>query len=428
MKTKITSVLLALCLLFGTLTLSSCSLFDGKDGIITNTELHDAIREQLDQRENLNLNVHYVTINSNSSSSLLSASRALLSTVSVYCTFTVRTLTGFGPYREWVETESKSAGAGVIYKMSDEDKAAGDAFVITNYHVVHNASASTENSISDKIELYLYGQEGSEAYAIPATFVGGSMIYDIAILRVRASDVLRRSNARPAILADSSELSVLETAIAIGNPEGDGISATVGHVNVDSEYVAMTAVDGVSKVEMRLIRTDAAVNSGNSGGGLFNDRGELIGIVNAKIASGDVDNIGYAIPSNVAKYVAENILYYCDGEDCENMYRCLLGVTVKSVGQGTVYDLETGKVHRTETVAVGSITKGSLADGVLLTDDVIHSIKIADKTYEVKRMYDVVDTMINARVGDVVTLNITRGGERKTLSITITESSLTLYK
>jgi serine protease Do len=172
------------------------------------------------------------------------------------------------------------------------------------------------------------------------------------------------------------------------------------------------------------MRTDAAVNHGNSGGGLFNDKGEVIGIVNAKNTSSATDNIGYAIPSNVAKAVAENILYYCDGKTETNVYRCMLGITVGINALTPVYDTETGKVYKNETVVVKELTSNSAVAGLLQEGDVINSITIDGVKRNVTRTYHVIDTMLYARVGSSVIINVTRGGEAKDVTIPITKSML----
>lgn len=417
-KTKLLSLFLALTLLLSLPVLTSCDLSGNKTA-----ELEETLKSYVDEKVNASSDVNNYDINitSDSTVSLLAASKGLLSTVSVYCNFVIKRSYGWGPNASTYEQQTQSAGSGVIYRL---DKKNGDAYIITNYHVVYNSQASTKNHISDEINLYLYGKESS-AYAIPATYVGGSMLYDIAVLKVENSDVLRASNARAADFEDSNEVSVLDTAIVIGNPEAKGISATVGHVNVQSEYIQMTAADDTTPIEMRVMRIDAAVNSGNSGGGLFNDKGELIGIVNAKMSSSSIDNIGYAIPSNIAKYVADNILYYCDGKENESVYRCLLGITVAAASSDTVYDTGTGKVHIVESVAVKEVGSTSPALNVLKAGDVIRSITIGEKTYEVTRIFHIVDIMLNARVGDTVTIAVVRDGTEQSVSLTIKESSLT---
>jgi serine protease Do len=221
---------------------------------------------------------------------------------------------------------------------------------------------------------------------------------------------------------------VLDTAIAIGNPEGNGISATVGYVNVDSEYITMTGADGVTEVRFRVIRTDAAVNNGNSGGGLFNHKGELIGIVNAKMSTSTVDNIGYAIPSNVALYVANNIKHYCDGTDKECVYKCRIGITVTADKSYSEYDADTGKIYKKEIVKVISVTEGEAADGIIKANDILRAITIDGKSYTIDRSFKVVDSMLNAREGSSITVEVEREGQTLYLNIPITSDCLAAEK
>ena len=430
MKTKL--LLLSLVLVLCSLTLLSCSFSFGDDTeqkpieVIeySKEDLEELLNQILSDRTETNFSVNDIVINSSDPASLLAASKGLLSTVSIHSTFTVKSYVGFGPIRDWVTEEVKSAGSGVIFKMSEEDKVSGNAYIITNYHVVYNSSSMEENHIASKIQLFLYGME-KEKYAINAEYIGGSMYYDIAVLKVRASDIVRKSNAIEATFANSDDVTILETAIAIGNPEADGISATVGHVNVDSEIVPMILADDITVADMRLMRIDTAVNGGNSGGGLFNERGEIIGIVNAKIVSSTIDNIGYAIPSNVARMVAENIIYY-ENTDSECVKKALIGVTLsEDTNSHTVYDPETGKVHIIEEVVIAEVKKGSLSDGVIQIGDIITSIKIGNATpTTVTRNFHVVERMLTARVGDVVVLEILRDGVAMTINLTITSTCL----
>jgi S1-C subfamily serine protease len=138
--------------------------------------------------------------------------------------------------------------------------------------------------------------------------------------------------------------------------------------------------------------------------------------------------MGYAIPSNVVKYVSDNILYYCDGKAPENPYRCMLGITVYGMKYYTVYDQTTGKLLKREIVQIQSLTNTSIAKGKLEVGDIIQYIKIHGKTYEVHRMHNVVDIMLNARVGDTVILGIVRGDKEMAVEIEITQAALTIWK
>ncbi len=356
-----------------------------------------------------------ITIEASSSSIAYAASKGLLSSVRVICTFSTST---------WFGQTAGSAGSGVIYKL---DKELGNALIITNYHVVYDSSSSGRtNRVSDDISVYLYGSESSDM-AIEASYVGGSMYYDIAVLYVENSDILKSSAAEAVTVADSDTLHAGETAIAIGNPENAGISVSNGIISKESEYITMTSVDNTTRIQLRVIRIDTAVNSGNSGGGLFDDRGNLIGIVNAKSAESDIENIGYAIPSNVARAVADNIIYYCADGTRDSVMRAIVGIGVESASSRSVYNQETGLIDIVETINVGEVTSGSLSDGHLKTGDTLVSITVKDKTTDITRQHHVIDAMLDARVGDTVTFVVIRDGKTVTESMVITEDCLTEY-
>ena len=416
MNKRLKTISCILLAVLACMTFSSCVFLAGTKDTVSRSEVQQMIENGMygnitvDGGDNYN-----VTINSSNQDNAV-AGKALLSAVSIDCVFKTTSTSyqpGFGTAKE-----KTSSGSGVIYKL---DKNSGDAYVITNYHVVYNSLSTTSNGISDNISLYLYGQESAE-YAIPATYVGGSMNYDLAILKVENSRVLAESNATAVQFADSNEVAVLDRAIAVGNPEDLGISATLGYINVDSEYITMEGADGSTRIQLRVMRIDTAVNSGNSGGGLFDNKGNLIGIVNAKLASSE--NMSYALPSNFVKYVSDNIIHYCDGTANEKVQRCYLGITVGAKELYTEYDTETGKVLKREVVSVSSVENTGLAKGIIEVGDVINSITVDGKTYEVTRMFVVTDAMLNARVGSVVTINVTRDGATTNLEVKILRSAL----
>ena len=455
MKRKICSIVCVICLLFSfSFTLSSCNANDAVG--IANAEINENGELVLTYSDGTEQNLGVVVgkdgadgtngadgkdgangqdgsngaggslnITVNGSSIPAASSKGLRSAVSIVCNFQATVQQGgWRPGSGSTTTkEYSSAGSGVIYKI---DKAEGDAFIITNYHVVYDASSNTDNGISNDISVYLYGSEIEEK-AIEATYVGGSLYYDIAVLRIEDSEILKESSACEVDVADSDKIVVGDGAIAIGNAQGLGISSTSGVVSVDSEHITMTAADGKTEVSFRVMRVDTAINSGNSGGGLYDDEGNLIGIVNAKIVYDGVENIGYAIPSNVAVSIAENIIDYCYGTDTERVQRALLGITVSTSDSKAVYDSTTGLVSIEETVSVYEVSAGSLADGVLQADDILVSATVDGNTTDITRQYHIIDMMLDVRMGDVVTLQILRAGEEKTVNITITENCLTAY-
>lgn len=329
------------------------------------------------------------------------ANRALLSTVSVVSTFSVS------------GGSQSGAGAGVII---GGDKEIGEAYIITNFHVVFNASASP--NISTNIRVFLYGMQFTD-YAIPAGYFGGSMTYDLAVLKVENSALYRDSASVPATIKSSSDIAVGEFAVAVGNPGGKGISATAGVISVDSEYLSITAADDITTLELRVMRIDAAVNRGNSGGGLFNGQGELIGIVNAKIISDDVENIGYAIPSDIVLSAIDNIMRNCDGEENTTIKRCMVGVSLTVQDSKAVYSDSSKTTKIVETVKIQSISAGSAAEGKLEAGDIILSFSFKGKTYGVARLFTLVDFSLRFAQNDVVSFSVERGGELMDVEVTL---------
>lgn len=369
-----------------------------------------------------------INISSSDESVAHAAAAGLVSAVSVTSHFekTVNNSYGgfFPGFGSGSSTSSYSSeGAGVIYKL---DRESGSAFIITNYHVVYDSASNSSDGISEKIEVYLWGAEG-ENYAIPAEYVGGSLYYDIAVLYVENCPALVNSVYNSVSVADSDSVSVGASAIAVGNPRGEGIAASLGIVSVASEYITMTAANAQSTVSFRVIRVDTAVNSGNSGGGLYNSAGQLIGIVNAKIVDNKVENIGYAIPSVVATAVADNIIDNCFGSENRSVKRALIGVTLGSSGSHAVVDTETGALRIEEKVSVAEVAADGAASGRLLVGDEIRSITVGGKTVDVTRGYHLIDAMIAARVGDTVKIDIVRSGEQMSVEIPITESVIVEY-
>ena len=132
------------------------------------------------------------------------------------------------------------AGSGIIYKL---DKNVGTAFIITNYHVVYGENANNEFKVCDDIKVYLCGSEINNGIdndmGINAEFIGGSMYYDIAILKVTNSELLKNSIARQAKIIDSDSVYAGQSVYAVGNAEGYGISVTSGIVKI-SQFFPLT--------------------------------------------------------------------------------------------------------------------------------------------------------------------------------------------
>ena len=345
----------------------------------------------------------------------------LRSSVVVYSEFTVSD-TRFGQVSRGIEV---SEGSGVIYRIDDDY-----TYIITNYHVVYNAAANTDNgdsNIARALHCYLYGSEGGYSFtkrydaqgypiveygsgALACEYVGGSATADLVLLRVKTEE-LRRINAGAVAVQFAEDYRVGKTAIVIGNAEGLGTSVTEGIVSVDRENVSLSDVDGVTRT-YQLMRVDAAAYGGNSGGGVFDAEGKLIGILNS--GSREAQNINFAIPVETVAGVAENIYYYAtDGDDStEGVYKVTLGVTVQYDNSRYEYDASTGYGSIRETITVQGVTGDSLADEMgLQAGDVLQSVTIDGKTYSIDRQYDLDDALYRLQPGESCSFTYLRDGK-----------------
>lgn len=356
-----------------------------------------------------------------------SASRnGLLSVVSILCTYEYSYTNRFGG--KTYTYEGNQEGAGVIYK---DDKENGEAYIITNYHVVYESTYN--KSIVDNIYVYLYGSEtmlyydtqqsfttqaNSDEKAIKAEFIGGTQTYDIAVLKISDSSVYKNSVAKPVSVRNSDELRAGEPAVVIGNPENEGISVTTGVVSRTSEYITMYASDKTTVVTFRVIRTDAAVNSGNSGGGLFDKSGNLIGIVNAKTTSDDVDNMAYAIPTSIAIRCADLIIERNTKTPSIDIPKVGLTLTISDC-YATIDD--NGLIDTIEEVTVESVSSGYPSDGLLQAGDRIVSVTLKGKTTVIAKRHTLIDLMLEARLGNTLTYNVIRDGKELSVDVVLTK-------
>lgn len=271
------------------------------------------------------------------------------------------------------------AGSGVILTT--------DGYIVTNYHVVEGAQQITVTLHDDS--------------TYTATVVGSDQQSDIALLKIDATGLT------PAVLGNSDSVQVGEVVIAVGNPMG-----TLGGTVTDGIVSALNRDISVEGNEMTLMQTSAAISPGNSGGGLFNTNGELIGIVNAKYSDEDAEGLGFAIPVNAMKTVVQDLL--------ENGYvtgRPALGITVITVG-----DVQTAMQYGVSSlgVYVNSVDEGSGAEAAgMKAGDRIVSIG----TQLVESTDDVTNALKAYNVGDVVEVQVDRGRELITLQVTLGEKT-----
>ena len=394
-------------------TSSTISILNGKDGAdgVSLEDMYEVANVDGKYANIQEFIEDYLSIEINGSQSTIATGKAILSAVSIYAEF---------PYNRG-SSVSYGAGAGVIYSLNKDN---GDAYVITNCHVVYNEDCSTIDQYASDVYCYLYGQEDIDfdyddwgyvesvdygKYGIPCEIIGASIKYDLAVLKIKGSEVLKNSSAKAIEVADSETVKLCDNAIAIGNPSMGGISVTKGVINVISEY-GEVVIDSYVETILREFRIDTAVNSGNSGGGLFNDNGELIGIVNAKSSNSSIENIGFAIPSNVAVYVCDNIIHNYETSRNFGVVKFLMGISLDVKSSKSIYDSKSLTTKIIEEVVIDTVNENGVADSIgMKVGDVIKSITIFDgdetKTYDITRYYQVVDLMLAVRVGDVITFN-----------------------
>lgn len=352
----------------------------------------------------------------------------------------LKVYTGFSE-REYMYSPVKTAcyvGSAVVYKMDEEF-----TYILTNYHVVYDSKAVTsganiknnKDKISLEISAYLYGSESAptiddsdnlvyDEYAIKCEYIGGAVSYDVAVIRAKTSDV-KKVNPDVVPVSVNYSFSVGDNTFAVGNPDDGGLSVTEGIISVDSDVVVLD-IDGTERV-YRSIRTDTALTHGNSGGGLFNMQGELIGLNN----SGDskITSMNYAIPASALTGVADGLIYYYNrsGDKKEmGTSKALIGVRSEQKNSRYIYDGATGDGYIREDVMITEITKGSLAELMqLAVGDQITSVTLGGVKTEITRQFQISDLMLNARVGDSLKLGYKRGGtDAETQTVTVRSSDL----
>lgn len=387
---------------------------NGKDGkSLTINEIYEFYIKEYGNISYADFLKQFLQLSSDNSYTI---NECLLSSLKVYTEFT--TTTSYW-YNE-IKSLSINCGSAVIYKMYEDT-----TYILTNYHVVYNYYSNSDNGgkIARKIYGYLYGSEDEPTktnatengydvydygdYAIELEYVGGSIAHDIAVLKVDTQKILAiNQNAQAVKLADNYYVG--ETAIAIGNPENEGISATQGIVSVDNEYISLQMDELVRKY--RSIRIDTSIYGGSSGGGLFNKQGELIGLTNA----GDKNNqnINYAIPIQIVKAVANNILYYKDSTQSGTIKQIALGIQVATSNSQYVYDQSTGYGDIKETVTLSEVVENSIAKTLdLQVGDIIKSIFINENEYKINRSFDIADTLLNIRETDKIKIAYNRNSQ-----------------
>lgn len=315
----------------------------------------------------------------------------------------VETTSFFG---QQYSSEASSSGSGIIVGQNDSE-----LLLVTNYHVVEDAE-----------ELSVQFCDGSQAQA---QIKGSDRDKDLAVIAVQLADIENETMNAIAVatLGDSTELTVGEPVIAIGNALGYGQSVTTGVVSALNRPIG---VDTYSMQEMEdedlntFIQTDAAINPGNSGGALLNIKGEVIGINSSKIGGAAVEGMGYAIPISDAHPIIEDLMTKQTKLRVDEESQGYLGITGIDVVQeySEIYGMPMG-------VYVSSVTEGTGAyEAGLIKGDIITALN----GEEVESMAELKEELSYYAAGTTVELTIMQGSptgyQPKNVSVTLSSKSL----
>ena len=289
------------------------------------------------------------------------------------------------------------AGSGVIISE--------DGYILTCAHVVSGA---------DTITVIL--PDGTE---YPGTVTGMYEEGDIAVVKIGATGL------PAAVIGDSDQVQLGETVYAVGNPGGtlsgtitDGIISSVDRtINVSLEETSGYGWNTGRTVSLEVLQTSAAVSPGNSGGGLFNSRGELIGIVNAKSSGSSQEGLGFAIPVNRAMEIGKSLINdgtYTDPNANMSDNDAILEITVTEINQAS------GRMQGvTPGVYVYEVQEGGASDGKLQVNDRMISV---DGTI-INTLEDLSDLLSEHQPGDTVSVSVERGGQMVTVDIVLAENT-----
>ena len=276
------------------------------------------------------------------------------------------------------QKQTKGLGSGVIVSK--------DGYILTNNHVV-------DPSKTKSVTVIL-----SDGTKREAKVLWSDKTLDLAVIKIDPSGL----NLKPVEFGDSSQVSIGDKAIAIGNPLGINLKSTLTSGYISGKDRVITLQDG-STME-GLFQTDAAINPGNSGGGLFNDKGQLIGINTAK--AGNSDGIGFAIPSNLAKPILEQIIKNGKFESVT------LGIKGIDVSRYNV--LGQTKLPVDSGVYIHEVLSGSPAESAgLKPKDII--TKVGDT--KVTSNSSLKAALLNYKIGDKVKLEVYRDGKATTIEV-----------
>ena len=293
------------------------------------------------------------------------------------------------------DSQISSEGSGVIYKKEGKY-----AYLVTNTHVINGAK---------KVDILL-----ADGNKVPGEVVGSDVYSDIAVVRIIADKA-----KAVAEFGDSNQLTVGETAIAIGSPLGTDYanSVTQGIISSQGRNVKLKADNG-QNISTRALQTDAAINPGNSGGPLINIQGQVIGITSSKISNNgqtSVEGMGFAIPANDVVNIIKQL------EEKGKVVRPALGIQMMDLSNLSTSDLSQLKLP--EKISGGVLVRSTLenmpASDKLQRYDVITKIDDTD----IESTADLQSALYSHQINDTIKVTFYRDGKQQTTSIKLTKST-----
>ena len=331
-------------------------------------------------------NTNYVSLSSINDTGVSVATKVLPSVVGIKVTYAINSVFSQN------SSTATAEGSGVIISS--------DGYILTNNHVVNSSSSNSssfyELGKATKITVTLY----NDTTEYEAKIIGTDYETDLAVIKIDKNDLTS------ATLGDSSTVQVGEWCMAIGNPLGMQSSVTTGTISALNREVT----DSDGKI-YKVIQTDAAINSGNSGGALVNSNGEVIGINSIKASGTGVEGLGFAIPINSTRSIYSDLIKY------NKVIRPYIGIAGIDITDEVIKNNPTYKLVK--GVYIRSIEDFSPAQKAgLKAGDIITK---ADGT-EVDSVATLNEIKNKHNVGDTMELTINRDGNEQTITVTLAET------
>ena len=334
-----------------------------------------------------------ISLSNYSNTAVFAANKILPSIVGIEITYTVTSNSFFG-FGMPSTSEATATGSGIIIST--------DGYILTNNHVVDTSVSNSSYSYYDlseatsvkvKLNEKIYGSDA----VYDAKIVGKDSQTDLAVLKIEKNDLTA------AEFANSDEAVVGEFAMAVGSPLGLDTTVTTGIISAVNREVQS---DGNKYV---CIQTDAAINSGNSGGALVNSEGKVIGVNTLKLSGSGVEGIGFAIPINSTLDIIDDLIEF------NKVLRPYIGISGRDLDEATVkeYKLAALGVYIVSVQNFSPAEKSGLQSGDIIIKADGKDVKTMDELNEIKNTH---------KIGDTITLKINRNGTEKDISIKLEET------